>query len=148
MTGQGVGGLRAPRSALDFGNSGTGCRLMVGVVAGHAIEARFTGDASLSRRPMGRVLTPLKQMGLDRRGGRQRHLAPDACSGTSDSCPIRYELPVPSAQVKSAVLLAGLHSPGRTTVIEPEATRDHTENMLELFRRRDRDRGRARTAAP
>ncbi len=132
VTGQGVGGLRAPAGVLDFGNSGTGSRLMLGVVAGHDMEACFTGDASLCRRPMGRVLTPLQLMGLS--------VADERCAtfpltvrGTPDLVPIVYELPVASAQVKSAVLLAGLHAPGRTTVIEPLATRDHTERMFAHF---------------
>ncbi len=129
MTGRGVGGLVSPSEPLDFGNSGTGARLMAGIVTGHPIEARFTGDASLSRRPMGRVLTPLRQMGLTVAEGDQDTL-PLTLRGTADVIPIRYRLPVPSAQVKSAILLAGLSSAGETTVIEREATRDHTEKML------------------
>jgi 3-phosphoshikimate 1-carboxyvinyltransferase len=131
VTGQGVGGLHAPRSALDFGNSGTGSRLMLGVVAGHPMKAAFTGDASLRRRPMGRVLAPLTTMGLEVED--ERATLPLQVRGTQDLLPIVYDLPVPSAQVKSAVLLAGLHAPGRTTVIEPVPTRDHTERMLRYF---------------
>jgi len=133
VRGQGVGGLRAPSSALDFGNSGTGSRLMLGVVAGHDMQVEFTGDASLCRRPMGRVLAPLTAMGLqaDVEGGRAT--LPLIVRGTEDLLPIVYDLPVPSAQVKSAILLAGMHAPGRTTVVEPLATRDHTERMLGYF---------------
>ena len=131
VRGRGVGGLRAPDGALDFGNSGTGARLMMGVVAGHDISAVLTGDASLCRRPMGRILTPLKRMGLT--VSEARDTLPLRLRGTSEPIPIVYELPVPSAQVKSAVLIAGLHAPGRTSVIEPEATRDHTERMLAYF---------------
>jgi 3-phosphoshikimate 1-carboxyvinyltransferase len=132
VKGQGVGGLRAPAEALDFGNSGTGSRLMLGVVAGHDMEARFTGDVSLCRRPMARVLTPLQRMGLALKGA-PRTTLPLTIRGTPDLVPILYDLPVASAQVKSAVLLAGLHAPGRTTVVEPMATRDHTERMLIHF---------------
>ena len=145
VTGQGVGGLRAPAVALDFGNSGTGSRLMLGVVAGHDMEAHFTGDASLSRRPMARVLAPLQRMGLAVLG-ESRMTLPLTIRGTPDLVPITYDLPVASAQVKSAVLLAGLHAPGRTTVVEPMATRDHTERMLTHFGAElavdDRDDGR------
>jgi 3-phosphoshikimate 1-carboxyvinyltransferase len=129
VTGRGVGGLISPAEPLDFGNSGTGARLMAGVVTGHPIEARFTGDASLSRRPMGRVLKPLRQMGLTVAEG-DKDTLPLTLRGTADVIPIRYALPVPSAQVKSAILIAGLASPGATSVIEREATRDHTEKML------------------
>jgi 3-phosphoshikimate 1-carboxyvinyltransferase len=129
VTGRGVGGLMTPVAALDFGNSGTGARLMAGIVTGHPIQAVFTGDASLCRRPMGRVLAPLKQMGLAVLEDRREHL-PLTLRGTADVVPIFYRLPVPSAQVKSAVLLAGLSSAGETTIVEPELTRDHTEKML------------------
>ena len=131
VLGQGVGGLRAPEAPLDFGNSGTASRLMLGVVAGNAMRASFTGDASLCRRPMSRVLTPLMEMGLQVEG--DRDTLPFTVKGTEELLPIAYDLPVPSAQVKSAVLLAGLHAPGRTTVIEPLPTRDHTERMLQFF---------------
>ena len=131
VTGQGVGGLLAPRAPLDFGNSGTGSRLMLGVVAGHDIEAEFTGDASLCRRPMGRVLQPLNLMGLAVEDARAT--LPLKVRGTADLIPIVYDLPVPSAQVKSAILLAGMHAPGRTTVVEPLPSRDHTERMLGHF---------------
>ena len=129
--GRGVGGLTAHPGKLDFGNSGTGARLMMGVVAGTQTRATFTGDASLRRRPMGRVLVPLKRMGLtvDEEGD----TLPLTLTGTSVLVPIEYDLPVPSAQVKSAVLLAGLHAPGKTTVIESEPTRDHTERLLRHF---------------
>lgn len=131
VRGLGVGGLSAPARPLDFGNSGTGARLVMGVVAGHDMTVQATGDASLSRRPMGRVLAPLKQMGLLVRADRDR--LPLVLEGCAQLVPIAYRLPVPSAQVKSAVLLAGLHAAGRTTVIEAEPTRDHTERMLRYF---------------
>jgi 3-phosphoshikimate 1-carboxyvinyltransferase len=104
---------------------------MLGVIAGHPITARLTGDASLQRRPMSRVLSPLQQMGLEVEDGRDRF--PLVVRGTSSLVPIVYELPVPSAQVKSAVLIAGLHAAGETTVVEREPTRDHTERMLRYF---------------
>ncbi|MEM8971596.1 MAG: 3-phosphoshikimate 1-carboxyvinyltransferase [Pseudomonadota bacterium] len=128
VLGRGVGGLQQPDTDLDFGNSGTGARLMFGVIAGNDLSARFVGDASLSRRPMARVLDPLKKMGL--RVDDDRTMLPLTVHGNPDVIPMEYELPVPSAQVKSAVLIAGLHARGRTTVIEKEATRDHTERML------------------
>jgi len=133
VKGQGVGGLRAPSSALDFGNSGTASRLMLGVIAGHDMQVELTGDASLQRRPMGRVLTPLAAMGLQTDADTECATLPLTVRGTPDLLPIIYDLPVPSAQVKSAVLLAGLHAPGRTTVVEPLAARDHTERMLGFF---------------
>jgi len=133
VKGQGVGGLRAPSSALDFGNSGTASRLMLGVIAGHDMQVELTGDASLQRRPMGRVLTPLAAMGLQTDADTERATLPLTVRGTPDLLPIIYDLPVPSAQVKSAVLLAGLHAPGRTTVVEPLVARDHTERMLGFF---------------
>ena len=131
IKGVGVGGLSQPAGDLDFGNSGTGARLMLGVVAGHEMRARFVGDASLSRRPMGRVIRPLRQMGLAIEDDRET--LPMTVVGSKDLVPIEYRLPVPSAQVKSAILIAGLHAAGRTSVIEPEATRDHTERMLRYF---------------
>lgn len=133
VIGRGLGGLQAPCEALDFGNSGTGARLLMGVVAGHDVKAVFTGDASLCRRPMSRVLTPLKEMGLRVLEDGQAGRLPLTLAGTSDLVPIVYRLPVPSAQVKSAILLAGLFAPGETTVIEPIPTRDHTETMLAYF---------------
>jgi len=132
VVGAGIGGLGEPDQVLDMGNAGTGSRLLMGVVAGHAMTAFFTGDASLVRRPMGRVVGPLRRMGAtvtSRAGDR----LPLALTGTATPIPIVYRLPVPSAQVKSAILLAGLTATGRTTVIEPEATRDHTELMLRHF---------------
>ena len=132
VKGRGVGGLRAPEGPLDFGNSGTGTRLMMGVVAGHPIMVTMTGDASLSRRPMRRVLAPLIEMGLEILESGKETL-PLTLRGTSELMPIVYKLPVPSAQVKSAVLIAGLHAAGETTVIEREPTRDHTERMLRHF---------------
>lgn len=131
VRGRGVGGLRAPDAPLDFGNSGTGTRLMMGVVAGHDMAVTMTGDVSLSRRPMRRVLGPLKEMGLEVVDNRET--LPLTIRGSSHLVPMVYELPVPSAQVKSAVLIAGLHAPGETTVVESEPTRDHTERMLRAF---------------
>lgn len=131
VKGRGVGGLQQPDSPLEFGNSGTGTRLMMGVIAGHAMTVTMTGDASLSKRPMRRVLGPLKQMGLEILDDRET--LPLAMRGTRELVPLTYTLPVPSAQVKSAVLIAGLHAAGATTVIEREATRDHTERMLRFF---------------
>ncbi len=132
VTGSGLGGLIEPASALDFGNSGTGARLMMGVVAGHPLRAVFTGDESLKKRPMGRVLDPLKKMGLQIEEAGRATL-PLTLAGSSGLVPIEYRLPVPSAQVKSAILLAGLLTPGRTSVVESEKTRDHTEKMLSYF---------------
>jgi 3-phosphoshikimate 1-carboxyvinyltransferase len=117
---------------LDLGNAGTGARLLMGVVATHRLTAFFTGDASLRRRPMGRVVEPLARMGA-RFTAREGWRLPLAVTGSADPVPIRYRLPVASAQVKSAILLAGLNTPGETTVIEPEPTRDHTELMLRHF---------------
>jgi 3-phosphoshikimate 1-carboxyvinyltransferase len=132
VLGRGVGGLEQPAGPLDFGNAGTGVRLMLGVLAGHSLTARLVGDASLSRRPMGRVLRPLERMGLEVLDHGKDTL-PLAVRGTADLMPIEYQLPVASAQIKSAVLIAGLHASGETTVIEPAATRDHTERMLGHF---------------
>jgi 3-phosphoshikimate 1-carboxyvinyltransferase len=132
VDGVGIGGLAEPEETLDLGNSGTGARLLMGLVAAHPITAFFTGDASLRRRPMARVIEPLSRMGariIARDGGR----LPLAVIGATSPLPIEYRLPVASAQVKSAVLLAGLGAPGATTVIEPEATRDHSERMLLHF---------------
>ena len=131
--GVGVGGFAQPAGTLDFGNSGTGCRLVIGAVAGAPVTATFDGDESLRRRPMRRVLDPLEKMGARvvqvADGGR----LPLRVHGAADPIPIVYEPPVPSAQLKSAVLLAGLATPGETTVIEAEATRDHTERLLKHF---------------
>ena len=130
VVGAGIGGLRQPDGTLDFGNAGTGSRLMMGVVGSHPITATFDGDASLRKRPMRRVLDPLVRMGTqvlaEVAGGR----VPITLRGPEETIPITYETPAPSAQIKSAVLLAGLNSPGITTVVEREATRDHTERML------------------
>ena len=131
--GVGVAGFAAPLGALDFGNSGTGCRLMLGAVAGCPITATFDGDASLRRRPMRRVLEPLARIGaqaVDEADGR----LPLTLKGAREPIPIVFEPPVASAQLKSAVLLAGLAAPGETIVIEAEATRDHTEKMLTSLR--------------
>lgn len=127
--GVGVGGFREPENVIDFGNSGTGVRLIMGCMATTAMTATFTGDASLRKRPMGRVTDPLSLFGTQaygRKGGR----LPMTVMGAANPVPVRYALPVASAQVKSAVLLAGLNAPGQTVVIEREATRDHSERML------------------
>ncbi|WP_422057530.1 3-phosphoshikimate 1-carboxyvinyltransferase [Sphingomonas sp.] len=132
VAGVGVGGLLQPQTALEMGNSGTSTRLLMGLVASHPITATFTGDASLSKRPMGRVIDPLSAMGAEftsSPGGR----LPLTMRGLCPAIPIDYTLPVASAQVKSAVLLAGLNTPGITRVIEPVSTRDHSERMLRGF---------------
>jgi 3-phosphoshikimate 1-carboxyvinyltransferase len=133
VRGVGTGGFAAPTAPLDFGNSGTGCRLVMGAVAGCPITATFDGDASLRSRPMRRILDPLELIGArvvsQSDGGR----LPLSLAGARDPLPIVYRTPVPSAQIKSAVLLAGLSAPGVTTVIESEASRDHTELMLKHF---------------
>jgi 3-phosphoshikimate 1-carboxyvinyltransferase len=133
VQGSGLGSLLAPRDTLDFGNAGTGSRLMMGVVGGHGITARIDGDSSLRKRPMRRILDPLTLM-----GARVLAEAPGGCcpielAGAVEPIPIVYETPVASAQIKSAILFAGLNSPGLTTVIELEASRDHTEKMLRHF---------------
>ena len=133
IRGVGIGGFANPGRVLDFGNSGTGCRLTIGAVAGSPVTATFVGDESLRSRPMQRVLDPLQKIGARilevADGGR----LPLTLQGAFDPIPIVYEPPVASAQLKSAVLLAGLAAPGETTVIEPEATRDHTERLLRHF---------------
>ena len=133
VRGVGIGGMMDPAGALDFGNAGTGSRLMMGVVGGQDVTATFDGDASLRKRPMRRILDPLIRMGTqvlsEEEGGR----VPLTLRGPKEAIPITYETPVASAQIKSAVLLAGLNAPGTTTVIEAAATRDHSERMLRLF---------------
>lgn len=136
IRGNGIGALVEPAAAIDMGNSGTGARLLMGLIASHPITAVLTGDASLSSRPMGRVIKPLERMGaaIDARaGGRLPLTVRGAPAAGGGAIPIEYRLPVASAQVKSAVLLAGLNAPGETSVIEPEPTRDHTERMLRHF---------------
>ena len=133
VDGVGVAGFAAPPAPLDFGNSGTGCRLVMGAAAGCPITAVFDGDASLRRRPMKRILEPLLQIGARVVAADTGDRLPVTLAGARDPIPIVYRTPVPSAQVKSAVLLAGLAAPGKTTVIEAEATRDHTERMLAHF---------------
>ncbi|APE28473.1 3-phosphoshikimate 1-carboxyvinyltransferase [Aurantiacibacter gangjinensis] len=130
--GVGVGSLLQPESALDMGNSGTSTRLLMGLVASHPIDVTFVGDASLSKRPMQRVITPLSQMGAAYEA-RDGDRLPLLSRGISPAVPITYRLPVASAQVKSAVLLAGLNTAGTTRVIEPVPTRDHSERMLRGF---------------
>jgi 3-phosphoshikimate 1-carboxyvinyltransferase len=131
--GVGVGGFRQPRGVLDFGNSGTGCRLVMGAVAGCPITATFDGDASLRKRPMQRILDPVTQIGARVINATEGGRLPLTLAGARDPIPIVYRTPVPSAQIKSAVLLAGLAAPGETTVIESEASRDHTERLLTHF---------------
>ena len=133
VKGVGVAGFAQPLGPLDFGNSGTGCRLVMGAVAGCPISAVFDGDASLRSRPMRRVLDPLELMGAKVGGSEQGGRLPLTLNGARDPVPIIYRTPVASAQIKSAVLLAGLAAPGVTTVIEQEASRDHTELMLRHF---------------
>ena len=133
VRGVGVSGFKAPQQPLDFGNSGTGCRLVMGAVAGCPITATFDGDASLRSRPMRRILDPLEQMGAKAQGEAEGGRLPLTLRGAREPLPVTYHSPVASAQIKSAVLLAGLSAPGVTTVIEPEASRDHTELMLRHF---------------
>ncbi len=132
VTGRGVGGLREPSEVLDLGNAGTGVRLLMGLVASHPFNSMFGGDASLSARPMERVMAPLRRMGVDfttRSGG----LLPLTVHGSDMLMPVKETLSVASAQVKSAILLAGLNTRGQTTVIEPAPSRNHTENLLSHF---------------
>jgi 3-phosphoshikimate 1-carboxyvinyltransferase len=133
IQGPGLGALLAPGGTLDFGNAGTGTRLMMGVVGGHGITATFDGDASLRKRPMGRILDPLRLMGAQVLSEAEGERCPIELQGVRDPAPILYRTPVASAQIKSAVLLAGLNARGVTTVIEAEASRDHTEKMLAHF---------------
>lgn len=133
VDGVGVGGFAEPAAPLDFGNSGTGCRLVMGAVAGCPITATFDGDASLRSRPMWRILDPLELMGAKAGAAREGGRLPLTLHGARDPVPITYRTPVASAQIKSAVLLAGLAAPGVTTVVETEASRDHTELMLKHF---------------
>jgi 3-phosphoshikimate 1-carboxyvinyltransferase len=132
VKGLGVGGLLEPEGVIDYGNAGTGVRLAMGIAGSHAFATTFTGDASLVKRPMGRVVDPLRRMGvqvLARSGDR----LPLTIKGPDVAVPVEYRLPVASAQVKSCLLLAGLNTPGITTIIEPVITRDHTERMLSAF---------------
>lgn len=130
--GVGIGGFTEPEDVIDCGNSGTGVRLIMGAIATSPIAATFTGDASLRSRPMGRITDPISLFGATSHGRRGGKL-PLTVMGAADPAPVEYRTPMPSAQVKSAVLLAGLNAPGVTTVIEEEATRDHTERMLRGF---------------
>ncbi len=132
VAGRGVGGLAEPEDVLDMGNSGTAARLLAGILASHPMFAVMTGDASLRNRPMQRVIVPLAACGA-RFAARERGRLPLAIEGAREALPLDYEVPVPSAQVKSAVLLAGLNATGATRVVEREATRDHSENMLRHF---------------
>nr|WP_218845108.1 3-phosphoshikimate 1-carboxyvinyltransferase [Novosphingobium marinum] len=132
VSGVGVGSLLQPEGALDMGNSGTSTRLLMGLLASHPLTVAFTGDASLSKRPMGRVIEPLSLVGADFTASPGGTL-PLMMRGASPPVPVEYRLPVASAQVKSAILLAGLNTPGITTVVEPVPTRDHSERMLAGF---------------
>jgi len=132
VNGRGVGGLSEPNDVLDLGNAGTGARLLMGILATHDFISVINGDQSLRQRPMAHIVKPLEQMGAQiytRDGGR----LPATIIGTNNPIPISYHLPIPSAQLKSAIILAGLNTPGRTRVIEPTATRDHTEQLLLKF---------------
>ena len=140
IRGPGLGALLPPRETLDFGNAGTGARLMMGVVGGHGITATFDGDASLRKRPMRRILDPLRLMGAqvlaEAEGGR----CPIVLKGARDPAPIEYRTPVASAQIKSAVLLAGLNAPGATTVIEARGLARPYREDARAFRRRGQRR--------
>ena len=135
VTIQGVGmdGLKAPQNALDMGNSGTSIRLISGVLAGADFEVEMFGDDSLSKRPMDRVTLPLKKMGVSISGQTERDLPPLHLKGTKNLTPIHYELPIASAQVKSALIFAALQAQGQSVIIEKECTRNHTEDMLRQF---------------
>ena len=135
ITIQGVGmdGLKAPKNALDMGNSGTSIRLISGVLAGAEFEVEMFGDDSLSKRPMDRVTLPLKRMGVNISGQTERDLPPLHLRGTKHLTPIHYELPIASAQVKSALIFAALQSQGQSVIVEKECTRNHTEDMLRQF---------------
>jgi 3-phosphoshikimate 1-carboxyvinyltransferase len=133
IRGTGNGALLEPEAPLDFGNAGTGSRLTMGLVGAYDMETTFIGDASLSKRPMGRVLDPLRQMGVQVVKAAEGDRMPITLHGPKATAPIVYRVPMASAQVKSAVLLAGLNTPGVTTVVEPVMTRDHTEKMLRGF---------------
>jgi 3-phosphoshikimate 1-carboxyvinyltransferase len=134
VKGNGFHGLQEPQSIIDAGNSGTTLRLMMGILAGQKFLTTFTGDASLSRRPMGRVINPLSQMGANIVGRKENKLLPITVIPAKESLQgIDYQMPMASAQVKSAILLAGMNAEGKTTVTEPYTSRDHTERMLEGF---------------
>ena len=132
IRGVGAAGLKTPHATVYLGNSGTSTRLLMGVAGGYAMHATFTGDASLSKRPMGRVIKPLARMGVQFETS-TGDMLPLKIIGAAKLRAIEYTLPVASAQVKSAILLAGLHAEGMTTVIEPAPTRDHSERMLNFF---------------
>ena len=133
VEGAGLGSLLQPKDMLDFGNAGTGSRLMMGVVAGHPITATFDGDASLRKRPMGRILDPIALVGAKTVQCAEGKRLPLVLEGARNPVPVQYETPVASAQVKSAMLFAALNAPGKSVVIEKEATRDHTEKLLAYF---------------
>ena len=133
IQGVGMGGLKSPQNALDMGNSGTSIRLISGVLAGTDFEVEMFGDDSLSKRPMDRVTLPLKKMGVSISGQAERDLPPLHLKGTKNLRPIQYELPIASAQVKSALIFAALQAQGQSVIIEKECTRNHTEDMLQQF---------------
>lgn len=133
IQGVGMGGLKAPQKTLDMGNSGTSIRLISGVLAGADFEVEMFGDDSLSKRPMDRVTLPLKKMGVSISGQTERDLPPLHLKGTKNLRPIQYELPIASAQVKSALIFAALQAQGQSVIIEKEYTRNHTEDMLQQF---------------
>ena len=131
VNGVGIGGLSNSEGVIELGNSGNSARLHTGVLAGYGFQSILTGDSSLIARPMDRVINPLRQMGAMFHSNSEK--LPLTIIGSDNLMPLNYELPVASAQVKSAILLAGLHAPGETTIIEPKITRDHTERMLKHF---------------
>jgi 3-phosphoshikimate 1-carboxyvinyltransferase len=133
VRGRGIGALQTPTTTLDFGNAGTGSRLMMGVIGGNGILARFDGDPSLRKRPMRRILDPLVLMGAEVKAQADGGRCPILLQGTHEPAPVEYRTPIASAQIKSAILLAALNSPGQTIVTEREASRDHTEKMLAYF---------------
>ena len=147
IDGVGTGGFMSPAEALDLGNAGTGVRLLMGAVAGQPISATFTGDASLSKRPMKRITAPLAQMGAQieyQPEGEEKGFLPVTITGAQPPLPITYEMPVASAQIKSAILFAALNARGQTVITEPHLSRDHSEAMLSHFRclAEPRDTGR------
>ena len=131
VNGVGIGGLSNSEGVIDLGNSGTSARLLTGILAGYGFQSILTGDSSLITRPMDRVINPLRQMGATFHSNNEK--LPLTIIGSDNLMPLNYDLPVASAQVKSAILLAGLHAPGETSIIEPTITRDHTERMLKYF---------------
>lgn len=133
IEGQGFDGLKAATAAIDIGNSGTTIRLMMGILAGQSFETTLYGDASLNRRPMNRVMLPLREMGAQLKGDQETEYPPITVSGTGSLHPITYQMPVASAQVKSAIIFAALQAQGTSTIVEKEVSRNHTEDMIRQF---------------